>query len=286
MAKSKFFRVAVEGATTDGRVIERSWIQDMAESYSPETYGARINLEHIRGVLPDSPFKAYGDVTALKAEEITDGALKGKLALFAQIVPTPALVAMNKARQKIYTSCEIATKFAATAKAYLVGLAVTDSPASLGTEVLSFAAQHPNANPFTARKQEPDNLFTAAEPVEIEWEDEPADTTASALFAAVKAKLAKLAGKGKTHDGQFAEVAEALQSVSDTLEHFAAENTAVSQRFADQVTTLTARIDEIEETAKKSAEDSTALRSELESAPGTPSRPPATGGGDNQLTDC
>lgn len=286
MAKSKFFRVAVEGATTDGRVIERSWIQDMADGYNPATYGARINLEHIRGVLPDSPFKAYGDVAALKAEEITDGALKGKLALLAQIVPTDALVEMNKARQKIYTSCEIATKFAATAKAYLVGLAVTDSPASLGTEVLSFAAQHPDANPFAARKQSPDNLFTAAEPVEIEWEDEPADTTATALFAAVKAKLAKIAGKGKTHDIQFAEVAEALQSVSDTLEHFADENTAVLQRYADQVTAITTRLDEVEKAAKKSAEDFAALRDELESTSTSPRRPAATGGADNQLTDC
>ncbi|MGN6655736.1 MAG: GPO family capsid scaffolding protein [Rhodanobacter sp.] len=286
MAKSKFFRVAVEGATTDGRVIERSWIQDMADGYNPETYGARINLEHIRGVLPDSPFKAYGDVAALKAEEITEGALKGKLALLAQIVPTEALVAMTKARQKIYTSCEIATKFAATAKAYLVGLAVTDSPASLGTEVLSFAAQHPEANPFAARKQSPDNVFSVGEQVEIEWEDEPADTNATALFAAVKAKLSKLAGKGKTHDGQFAEVAEALQSVSDTLEHFAADSAAVSQRFADQVTALTGRLDTIEAAGKKATADFAALRAELESTSTSPSRPPATGGGDNQLTDC
>lgn len=286
MAKSKFFRVAVEGATTDGRKIERSWIEDMGANYNPTTYGARVNLEHFRGILPDGPFKAYGDVIATKSAEITEGALKGKLALFAQIEPTSDLITINKAKQKIYTSCEVTPDFANTGKAYLTGLAVTDSPASLGTEVLSFAAQHPDASPFTARKQQPGNLFTAAEQVEIEWEEEPADTTASTLFAAVKAKLSALSGKGKTHDGQFAEVAEALQSVSDTLEHFAAENTAVSQRFADQVTALTARIDEIEKSAKKSAEDFAALRGELESTSTTPPRPAATGGGDNQLTDC
>ena len=28
--RSKWFRVAVEGATTDGRQIERSWIEDIA----------------------------------------------------------------------------------------------------------------------------------------------------------------------------------------------------------------------------------------------------------------
>ena len=46
MAKSKYFRVATEGATTDGRVISRDWITQMAKNYSPKTYGARINLEH------------------------------------------------------------------------------------------------------------------------------------------------------------------------------------------------------------------------------------------------
>lgn len=39
---SKFFRVAVEGATTDGRQIERQWLVDAAETYSQNTYGARV----------------------------------------------------------------------------------------------------------------------------------------------------------------------------------------------------------------------------------------------------
>ncbi|WP_294192715.1 GPO family capsid scaffolding protein, partial [uncultured Sphingomonas sp.] len=30
MAKTRFFRIAVEGGTTDGRVIERDWIDQMA----------------------------------------------------------------------------------------------------------------------------------------------------------------------------------------------------------------------------------------------------------------
>ncbi|AIY42556.1 Phage capsid scaffolding protein [Collimonas arenae] len=114
--KSKFFRVALEGSTTDGRVIDRAFIEQMAASFNPDLYGARIWMEHIRGTLPDSPFKAYGDVTALKAEEVELGGAK-KLALFAQISPTPELVAMNKARQKIYTSIEINPKFSDTGAA-------------------------------------------------------------------------------------------------------------------------------------------------------------------------
>jgi len=49
MAKTNFFRVAVEGATVDGRVIERAWLEEMAASYAPATYTARINCEHIAG---------------------------------------------------------------------------------------------------------------------------------------------------------------------------------------------------------------------------------------------
>ena len=70
MAKkvSKFFRIGVEGDTCDGRIISASDIQEMADTFDPRVYGCRINLEHIKSVFPDSPFKRYGDVVELKAE--------------------------------------------------------------------------------------------------------------------------------------------------------------------------------------------------------------------------
>jgi len=139
--RSKWTRIAVEGATTDGRTIERSWIEDIAAQYNPATYGARINCEHIKGIAPDTPFGAYGDVLAVKAEEVELNGEK-KLALYAQIEPNDALLALNKKRQKVYTSIEVQPKFADTGKAYLIGLAITDSPASLGTEALEFSAKH------------------------------------------------------------------------------------------------------------------------------------------------
>jgi hypothetical protein len=286
MAKSKFFRVAVEGATTDGRTIERDWLTEMAATYDREKYGARVFIEHIRGLNPEWGFRAMGDVLALKAEEITDGALKGKMALYAQIEPTAEMVSLVKSGQKIYSSMEINPNFAETGKKYLDGLGITDSPASLGTEVLTFAAQHPDASPFKSRKRQPGNMFSAAELSEIQFEDEPADTTVASLFTAVKEKLAKLAGKGKTHDGQFAEVGEALQGVADTLEQIAASNAAVSQQFATQVTALTTRLDAIEAANKTAAKDFSDLRGQLEAAPGGLPRPAATGGADTQLTDC
>ena len=163
--RSKWFRVAVEGATTDGRRIEGDWIDQMATSYDRSKYGARVWMEHIRGTLPDSPFRAYGDILAVKAEEVEINGKKVR-ALFAQIEPTDDLVSMvNKLKQKIFTSIEVREKFADTGKAYLMGLGVTDTPASLGTEMLAFSAQHPDASPLKSRKQSPDNLFTVAEQV-------------------------------------------------------------------------------------------------------------------------
>lgn len=110
---SKFFRVATEGATTDGREIQRNWIEQMAKNFNREKYGARVWLEHYRGVLPDSSFAALGDVIAVEARQVEGG----KLALFAQIEALPALVAMNKAKQKIYTSIEVDPNFAKTGEA-------------------------------------------------------------------------------------------------------------------------------------------------------------------------
>ena len=73
--KSKKFRVATEGATVDGRTIQRDWITQMAAHYDPAKYRATINLEHIRGLIPDSPFRNYGFVDALSQEQNAEGKL-------------------------------------------------------------------------------------------------------------------------------------------------------------------------------------------------------------------
>jgi hypothetical protein len=286
MAKSKFFRVAVEGATTDGRNIERSWLLDIAATYNPTTYGARIFNEHIRGFDPSGPFKAYGDVVAVKAEPIADGDLKGKMALFAQIEPTTELVSLVKAKQKIYCSIEVNQNFASSNRAYLQGLGVTDSPASLGTEVLSFAAQHPAANPFTNRKQSPDNLFSVAEAVEIEFEEEPSETAIDTLFKTIKEKVTKLSGKAKGHDAQFNEIAESLTGLADVMEQFSTSQNAATQRVVDQFADLTTRLETIESARAKADTDFAALRTQLESHPTTPLRPAATGGDGFASTNC
>lgn len=159
----------------------------MAASYNPTVYTALINLEHIKSYLPDSTFNRYGRVTGLVAEEIQDGPLAGKMALYADIEPTDALVELVKKGQKLFTSMEVSTKFADTGKAYLVGLGATDNPASLGTEMLAFSASAAH-NPLANRKLNPENLFSEAVETLIELE-EPGQKPS--LFARVTALFTK-----------------------------------------------------------------------------------------------
>ncbi len=215
--RSKWFRIALEGATTDGRKIERQWIQDMADNYDRKLYGARVNCEHIKSLLPDSPFGAYGDVLALKAEEVELGGKK-KLGLYAQIEPNEAGIALNKKGQKIYTSAEVAPEFADTGKAYLIGLALTDGPASLGTEALSFSAQH---GTLANRKQHADNLFTAAEEVEALEFEEVVETPS--MFNTLKDKVAELLGKNKEKEGTDAANFAALGGLIEQIATHGAE---------------------------------------------------------------
>lgn len=83
---------------------------------------------------------------------------------------------------------EVSPKFADTGKAYLVGTAATDDPASLGTEMLTFSASAAH-NPLANRKQNPANLFTAAEETVIELEEIREDKPS--LFARVTALFTK-----------------------------------------------------------------------------------------------
>ncbi|EHH8733611.1 capsid protein [Escherichia coli] len=206
--KAKRFRIGVEGATTDGREIQREWLEQMAASYNPAVYTALINLEHIKSYLPDSTFNRYGKVTALFAEEITEGPLAGKMALYADVEPTESLVELVKKGQKLFTSMEVSPKFADTGKAYLVGLAATDDPASLGTEMLTFSASAAH-NPLANRKQNPANLFTAAEETVIELEEVQDDKPS--LFARVTALFTK---KEQSDDARFSDVHKAVELVA------------------------------------------------------------------------
>lgn len=280
--KAKRFRICTEGATTDGREITREWIEQMAATYDPKVYGARINMEHIKGYFPDSAFRMYGDVTGVYAEEVADGALKGKLALYADIDPTPDLVSMVKARQKVYTSIEVNPSFSDTGKAYLIGLAVTDSPASLGTEYLQFSAKA-QQNPLASRKQDAGNLFTAAEETAFEFEEEK--PAAPSLFSRVKQLLSS---KSASDDARFKDVHDAVEVV---VEHVETGLKASDEKLSALETAVTERLNALEKTAKDDREQFSTLKGKLEkSAPQNyTQRPVSSGGGKGDaahFTDC
>ena len=270
--KSKFFRVAVEGGTTDGRTISREWIEQMAQRYNQGTYGSRVNMEHIRGYDPAGMFKMYGDITAAKTEEIE---LEGekRLALFVQIDPTPELIALNKQRQKVYTSVEIHPNLNQKG-AYLMGLAVTDSPASMGTEMLKFCASAGD-NPLASRKSAPECLFTAAIETTIEFEEE--QDKGPSLLERVSSLFTN---HKKQTSADFSDVHQVVEVVAKEVTSLDA---ALNAKFTEQAATITALTGKLESTVTELAALKTALEKQ-ESF--TRPRHPATGGADTAETNC
>ena len=273
--KTKWFRVATEGATTDGRAIQRVWIEQMAKNFNPAKYGARVWIEHMRGLLPDSAFAAQGDVLALRTQEVEDG----KLGLFAQIKPLESLIAMNKAGQKLYTSIEVDPNFADTGEAYLVGLAVTDTPASLGTELLTFAQQNPAANPLAGRKQSANNLFSAATAFTLELEPEQPDSAPGPLAQALE-KFNNLLAKAMGHEPTTA----TPPAQTDFIAALTATQ-AVVQAFAQQQTQAEQALANMQQQLSQLQAQHQDLVTQLSKQPQDTPRPTAAGGNGQELAE-
>ena len=268
----KKFRVAVSGNTVDGREIQPQHLRDAAANYSQEVYGARVNIEHYLSPYPGSDFGAMGDVAALSTEDITEGPLAGRTALYAEIEPSDRMVQMTNKGEKVYSSIELHPQFALNGKAYVVGLAMTDTPASLGTERLKFAAQHrASVMAFNNQQAEPPMFTEAIEAEVIELTAQRSDEGAK-WYSRVMGIISK--GQ-KTDDQRFSQmhqVVEAVaQSQSDQLDRF---STIAQERQQDKAA------------IQKQTTDLAALRQQLEGTDGNFSqRQPANGGGNAQLAD-
>ncbi|HGV3447798.1 TPA: GPO family capsid scaffolding protein [Raoultella planticola] len=268
----KKFRVAVSGNTVDGREIQPQHLRDAAANYNQEVYAARVNIEHFLSPYPGSDFGAMGDVTALSTEDITEGPLAGRTALYAEIDPSDRMVQMTDKGQKVYSSIELAPQFALNGKAYVVGLAMTDTPASLGTDRLKFAAQQrASVMAFNNQQGEPPMFTEAIEAEVIELAAQRSDE-GKQWFNRVMGIL----GKGqKTDDQRFTQVHQAVEAVAqsqvDLGEQF---STAEQERQQDKVA------------IQKLTTDLAALRQQLEGTDGNFSqRQPANGGANAQLAD-
>lgn len=276
--KAKFKRVAVAGQTTDGRTIAPEWLTQAAKNYNHEKYGARVNLEHFRSIYPDSAFRAYGDVRSVYAEEVEiDG--EKKMALFAEIDPTDDLIKLTKARQKVYTSIELDLDFAGTGEAYLVGLAVTDSPASLGTEYLQFCAGAGANSPLAARKQKQANLFSSAIEAEIEFTEE--GDKGPSLLEKVKGMFTR---RDQASGEQFADVHQAVEAVATEVTNLEEKTKGKFNELANTVNELKSAVAKNSELEKAFNELKTSLERQEDFSH---KRDPATGGdGTTVTTDC
>ncbi|WP_185961232.1 GPO family capsid scaffolding protein [Telmatospirillum sp. J64-1] len=264
--KTKFYRVARSGKTIDGREITPQQIDQMAANYDPSKYGARIWCEHLRSLLPsDTPFKAYGDVLALKAETDADGAR----VLLAQVDATDDLVKLSQERQKVYWSIEMHPNFAGTGQAYMMGLAVTDTPASLGTEMLKFSIQNRSSLPGADKL--PDHLYSEA--VEAAFEEDAPEDKGPSLFSRVKAMLK---GQPASDDARFRQLEDSSLAIAETVSE-------LRQDFA-KLPDATA----MQQDLAKLRQDLDALTTKLSVTPGTPARPqhPGTPQGAADVTDC
>lgn len=294
--KTEFFRVAVEGQTaTDGREITRQMIEECVKTFNRDTYGVRINMEHWRGMDPKGPFGSYGDVLALRHQEdeiqIGDKTEK-RLALYAQLDPTPELVELNRKRQKIYTSIEPQPNFGGCGMFGLVGLAVTDSPASLGTNMLKFSIRtdDPAAVELKAdldrRKRSPDSFFSSAYETRFELMADEDSTSGGSVFDKFFAALTKAS---QPHTPASAPAPAPAQTPPQAVpaDQFAALTSAMTQFSKDLNETLQTATRASDERFRRVEADLAKLTSDLSNTPGSgySARPPATGGDASLQTD-
>lgn len=153
---SSWKRVAISGPTADGREIKPQELRDCAETYKPSTYTAVIWVEHQRCN------GAHGTVFAVRLIDNDPSFGKGQVALEVQMKPNSRLLKLNSDGEKLFSSVEITPNFAGSGRAYMTGLAVTDEPASLGTQELYFSKRANKASYRTASVLLPSQLRSKA----------------------------------------------------------------------------------------------------------------------------
>ncbi|HAJ7441500.1 TPA: GPO family capsid scaffolding protein [Escherichia coli] len=268
----KKFRVAVSGSTVDGREISPVHLREAAENFNPDVYAARVNVEHYLSPCPSSEFSAMGDVTALSTEDITEGPLAGRTALYAEIEPTERMKQLVADGKKIYSSIELHPQFSVNGRAYLVGLAMTDTPVSLGTERLKFTAQQRQAvMTFNSVQGEAPLISEAIESEIIEMAEQRQEEGTQWFN-----RVMGIIGRGrKADDASFSRIQEAVEGVAtsqaDIIDRFNALETR-HQQDSQKITSLTTEL--------------AALKEKLRTQDGDPqNRFTATGAASDQLAD-
>lgn len=293
---TKFTRIAVAGLTaSDGRTIEPQWLRDIAATYDPNLYTARVNVEHYRNASATGPFPALGDVLAVKIQEddfTIGGKTEKRLALYGQIEGNETLQGYVAADQKKFTSIEVEPNFSGSGKAYLMGLAATDNPASLGTEALQFSTRTDDAfakirkADLDSRKKHASCLFSAALETTIEFADEPAQSEdTDSIVDKIIAKFTKALNREEPKPNTPADKPAAGGDVAELAAAFTVGMKELGQTFTQALAQATA--DTNARFAKLESEHA-ALKGDIEKTPerNYSARPVHSGGDGVELTDC
>lgn len=271
--KTKPFRIAVSGSTIDGRTIDDQWIGEVAKTFNRETYQPRVNIEHIRGISADPPFQCYGDVAALSVGEVELDFGKGpekRKALFAEFELFENAKKLADAGQKVFTSMEVEPDWFGTKLAGLAGVAMTDSPASAGTQRLQFS----RSGDKTVRIDSEGTL-------EFVESAAAAMPEADGFFKNLNALLGKHFGKAEPEPKPEPKVdpADPLAAFSAVMGEFAK---SMDTAFTAQAVAQKAQFDALEAKVTKLASDV-----ENTAAPGHQNRPKSEGFKNKAaLTDC
>lgn len=260
----KWFKVAESGQTIDGRHLDPKILVAAAQAYDLNIYTARINANHIMamGVSSDNPFPALGSVLAFKAKE-----QDGTVSLYAQLDPTDQLVDLvNKRRQKLFTSIEMIKHLDKTDSPYLVGLAVTDQPASVGTEMLKFCRMDEN---FATAHKLDEREYLAALEATFDFSDQ-SEGFLERLKSAIGEKFSKQDSHFAAVEQGFATIAEICAERIAEMEQALGED---KKETSARIGKLTASLDEVKQQIER-----------MTAQPATPLRPEATG--EAHLPNC
>lgn len=128
--KSKWFLVAIEGTTTDGRVITADQLRQMATNFNPDLFSVSVSI-------------GFDDRKTLsEVIEVALGSRGGKVALMARIVETPSLrdfvESAQKYQKQFYPAIAMMIRDEGS---QLHGIGITSDPTVLDTDPLVFDKQ-------------------------------------------------------------------------------------------------------------------------------------------------
>ncbi len=129
MLKTEWITVLTAGRTIDGRAVSDQDVIDLGATYDRAEYTAVINVEHVQG---------YNMGVVSEARHTKDA--KGRTCLQVRLEPNRQFMYLVESKNKLFQSVEFVRNFCGTGRAYLTGLAMTDTPASVGTTQIKLSA--------------------------------------------------------------------------------------------------------------------------------------------------